>query len=68
MERRKPGRPYLGPRKEAKVRLPDPLAAALAEEIKRRGVRQNDFLVQAVAEKLGFPLPGQHQLPLAEAS
>jgi hypothetical protein len=62
MERKKPGPPWKGPRKQVAVRLPLPLAAAALKYAEQHGMTFNDFLGEMLAEKTGVPYQPQGAL------
>lgn len=64
MQRRKPGRPHKGDRKQVKVRLPVALAEAFLAEAARRGMTINDWIGEFAAEQTGVPYAPQEGLPL----
>jgi len=49
------------------VRVPDQLAALFDAEAERQGVHRNDFILEALAEKLGVPYDPQERLPISAA-
>lgn len=64
VERRKPGRPYLGNRKRLPVRLPEKLADEAQAEAARRGLPFNEFVVQLIASAIDGQHPAQEALEL----
>lgn len=64
MERKKPGPPSKGPRKQLKVRLPEPLLVAFQQKAREQGMSVNDFVGQLAAEVTGLPYNQQEALPL----
>lgn len=65
MERRKPGRPSKGPRREIRSRLPEPLYDAIHAEATRRGVTVNDLVGEQLAELVQVPYSPQEVLKTA---
>lgn len=65
MERRKPGRPSKGPRREIRSRLSNQLYDAVHAEAARRGMTVNDLVGEQLAELTGVPYNPQEALKTA---
>jgi uncharacterized protein (DUF1778 family) len=64
----RPGRPSKGPRKRVEVKMPVALAELLEKRANDDGQDVTDWVVRLVAERVGYPLPGQERLPLNDAA
>jgi hypothetical protein len=64
MERKKPGPVGKGPRKQLKVRLPEPLIEAFQAKARERGMTVNDFIGEFAEKVTGVPYDPQGGLRL----
>lgn len=65
MERKKCGRPNLGPRREYKVRAPTPLSEALEIKAADRAMTVPEYLLHLAAQDTGVPARNQGVLTTA---
>ncbi len=66
----KPGPPSKGPWRQLSAKIPAAIVAAIDAEAARRGLDRTALITEALADKVGLPIPHvtQERLPLNDAA